>query len=193
MRACVFRGSSDGFDPPYRAAATAFGQTLAPEGVGLVYGGGRVGLMGAVADAALAGGCEVIGVMPRALVDREIAHRGLSDLRVVASMHERKALMSDLADDGYVALPGGPGTLEELFEMWTWGQLGYHGKPVCLLNVAGFYDALLGFLDGVVERGFMRREHRDMLLVGGAPDDLLRRLRAYTAPQVPKWIRPGER
>ncbi len=193
MRLCVFCGSSDGFDPAYRQAAVGLGQALARDGVGLVYGGGKVGLMGAVADAALAAGGEVVGVMPRALVEKEIAHQGLSELRVVGTMHERKALMSDLAGGGYVALPGGLGTFEELFEVWTWGQLGYHPKPVALLNVAGFYDGLLAFLDQVVEQGFVRPEHRGMLLVGDEPRALLKALRAYVPPALPKWIKAGER
>ena len=193
MRICVFCGSSDGFDPQFRTAAVSLGQTLARQGIGLVYGGGKVGLMGAVADAALAAGGEVLGVMPRALVEKEIAHQGLTDLRVVASMHERKALMADLADGGFIGLPGGLGTFEELFEVWTWGQLGYHPKPVALMNVGGFYDRLLAFLDSVVEKGFVRREHRDMLVVATEPEDLIGRLRAYVAPHLPKWIATGER
>ncbi|KAA2235428.1 TIGR00730 family Rossman fold protein [Salinarimonas soli] len=193
MRICVFCGSSDGFDPIHREAATALGRTLAREGVGLVYGGGKVGLMGAVADAVLGAGGEAIGVIPRALMDKEVGHAGLTELHVVGSMHERKAMMSDLADGGYIALPGGLGTFEELLEVWTWGQLGYHPKPVALMNVGGFYDGLLGFLDGVVEGGFVRRQHRDMLLVGTEPDAMLAALRAYAPPSLPKWISGRER
>ncbi len=193
MRLCIFCGSNDGSDPFYREAASALGRTLAREGIGVVYGGAKVGLMGSVADAALAGGGEVIGVMPRALVDKEIAHPGLTELRVVATMHERKAQMSDLADGGYVGLPGGLGTFEELFEVWTWGQLGDHRKPVSILNVAGFYDGLLAFLDGVVGRGFLRQEHRGMVIVAREPDDLVGRLRSYVPPSGPKWITAGER
>ena len=188
MRLCVFCGSSEGSDPVYREAATLLGQVLAQEGIGLVYGGGRVGLMGTIADAVLSRGGEVIGVHPGALVDIEVAHRGLTELRIVSSMHERKALMADLAD-GFVGLPGGLGTFEELLEVWTWGQLGHHRKPVSVLNVAGFYDGLLTFLDSVVDRGFVRRPHLDMLVVAEEPADLLSRLRSYSAPDIPKLIR----
>jgi uncharacterized protein (TIGR00730 family) len=193
MRVCVFCGSSYGLEPVYREAAASLGLALARAGIGVVYGGGKVGLMGVLADSALDAGGEVIGVIPRLLFEKEIAHDKLTSLRVVGSMHERKALMSDLADGGFIALPGGLGTLEELFEVWTWGQLGYHGKPVALLNVAGFYDSLLAFLDGVVHRGFIHAEHRAMLLVGDEPEAILARLRAYVAPRPPKWMDAGER
>lgn len=191
-RICVFLGSNAGHRPAYAEAAAALGSALAREGIGLVYGGAAVGLMGRVADAALAAGGEVIGVIPRHLVEKEIAHSGLGDLRVVASMHERKALMAELAD-GFVALPGGIGTLEELFEVWTWAQLGSHDKPCAVLDVAGYYTRLLGFVDHMVEEGFLRAAHRDMLLVADRPDDLLARLRAYQAPAVTKWIGRDER
>jgi uncharacterized protein (TIGR00730 family) len=191
-RLCVFCGSSEGNDPAYLQAARALGETLARSGIGLVYGGASVGLMGVLADAALVAGGEVTGVMPRALVEKEIAHGGLSDLRVVGSMHERKALMAELSD-GFVALPGGIGTFEELFEVWTWAQLGHHTKPCALLNVRGFYDGLIAFLDKVVERGFMKDAHRSMLIVAQQPMELLERLEAYEPPAVPKWITPGER
>jgi uncharacterized protein (TIGR00730 family) len=191
-RLCVFCGSSEGNDPAYVQAARALGETLARSGIGLVYGGASVGLMGALADAALVAGGAVTGVMPRALVEKEIAHSGLTDLRVVGSMHERKALMAELAD-GFVALPGGIGTFEELFEVWTWAQLGHHTKPCALLNVRGFYDGLIAFLDKVVERGFMKDAHRSMLIVAQQPMELLERLEAYEPPAVPKWITPGER
>jgi uncharacterized protein (TIGR00730 family) len=191
-RLCVFCGSSEGRDPAYRQAARALGETLAANGIGLVYGGAAVGLMGALADAALGAGGEVSGVMPRALVEKEIAHNRLSDLRVVGSMHERKALMAELSD-GFVALPGGIGTFEELFEMWTWAQLGHHGKPCALLNVRGFYDGLIAFLDQVAERGFMKGAHRAMLIVGQEPMELIERLRAYEPPAVSKWITARER
>lgn len=190
-RLCVFCGSSDGDDPAYPAAARELGGTLARAGIGLVYGGARVGLMGAVADAALAAGGEVIGVIPTALVEKEVAHTGLSDLRVVASMHERKALMAELSD-GFVALPGGIGTFEELFEVWTWAQLGYHAKPCALLNVNGFYDGLIAFLDGVAARRFLKHAHRAMLIEARDADGLMTRLRAYAPPAVTKWIGPGE-
>jgi uncharacterized protein (TIGR00730 family) len=192
MRFCVFCGSSPGHDPSYLAAARDLGAALAREGIGLVYGGASVGLMGAVADAVMTGGGEVVGVMPQSLVDKEIAHKGLADLRIVGSMHERKALMAELAD-GFVALPGGLGTFEELFEVWTWAQLGYHRKPCSLLNVGGFYDKLAGFLDDVVGRGFVKPIHRAMLIVEQDPDALIRAVRAYEPPVVDKWIKAGER
>ena len=192
MRLCVFCGSNAGFDPAYLAMAEALGRVLAREGIALVYGGGAVGLMGAVADAALASGGEVIGVMPQALVDKEIDHKGLTDLRIVGSMHERKALMAELAD-GFIAMPGGLGTFEELFEVWTWAQLGYHRKPCALLNVAGFYDRLAAFLDDVVEKGFVKPIHRSMLIVENDPEALIAAIRGYEPPKVDKWIRAGER
>jgi hypothetical protein len=191
-RVCVFCGSSEGSDPAYREAAAGLGRMLAEAGTGLVYGGASIGLMGAVADAALAAGGEVIGVMPRPLAEKEIAHGGLSELRIVGSMHERKALMAELSD-GFIALPGGIGTFEELFEVWTWGQLGYHRKPCGILNVEGFYDQLIGFLDGVVAQRFLRAEHRRMLLQASDPALLLERLAAYQPPEVGKWIGRGER
>jgi uncharacterized protein (TIGR00730 family) len=190
-RICVFSGSSPGHNPAYVECARALGALLAREGIGVVYGGANVGLMGALADAARTGGGEVIGVIPQRLVEREVAHTGLADLRVVGSMHERKALMADLSD-AFIALPGGIGTLEELFEIWTWAQLGSHEKPCGLLNAHGFYDGLLSFLDHVVGEAFLRSVHRDMLLVADKPDAMLEALRAYRAPQVAKWIRPGE-
>jgi len=191
-RLCVFCGSSPGSEPAYALAARALGETLALAGIGLVYGGASVGLMGQVADAALAAGGAVTGVMPRALAEKEIAHAGLTDLHVVGSMHQRKALMAELSD-GFVALPGGIGTFEELFEVWTWAQLGHHQKPCAVLNVDGFYDQLIGFLDSVVERRFMRAEHRAMLIEATEPAALIAALRGYTAPGVVKWIERGER
>jgi uncharacterized protein (TIGR00730 family) len=169
------------------AAARELGTTLARQGIGLVYGGASVGLMGAVADAALAAGGEVIGVIPEALVRKEVAHGGPVDLRIVGSMHERKAMMAELSC-GFVALPGGIGTLEELFEIWTWAQLGHHRKPCALLNVEGYYDPLIAFLDGVVERRFLKAEHRGMLIVADDPEALLDRLRDYAPPVVGKWL-----
>jgi uncharacterized protein (TIGR00730 family) len=159
---CVFCGSNPGVDLSFLASAKEVGRLLASQGRRLVYGGGRIGLMGAVADAAIAEGGEVIGVIPRSLLEKEVAHLGLSDLRVVASMHERKATMAELSD-GFIALPGGIGTLEEFFEIWTWGQLGLHHKPFGLLNVAGFFDPLLAFLDQLADQRFLRPEHRGML------------------------------
>lgn len=189
---CVFCGSSPGVDPAHAAAARALGAAIAEAGIDLIYGGGRVGLMGMVADSALAAGGRVTGVIPQALADLEVAHLGLSELRVVGSMHERKAMMADLSD-GFIALSGGIGTFEELFEIWTWGQLGDHAKPVALLNVAGFYDKLSSFLDDVVTAGFLRAAHRAMLIVDKDPTALVRRMRDHRAPLVAKWIDRAER
>ena len=192
MRVCVFCGSSAGNRPGYREAALALGRTLAERGAELVYGGSKVGLMGAVADAALTAGGRVIGIIPTSLRDKEIAHEGLTELYVVGSMHERKAMMADMSS-GFIALPGGIGTLEELFEIWTWAQLGYHRKPVGLLDIEGYYRPLLAFLDSTVEEGFVRPEHRAMAIVETDPARLLDRFAAYEPPSVTKWIRAGER
>ena len=172
-----------GADPAYRLAAQALGRTLAERGVGLVYGGASVGLMGVVADAALAAGGEVVGVMPEALVAREIAHPGLTALRVVQTMHERKAVMA-AESDGFVALPGGIGTLEELFEVWTWGQLGLHAKPCGVLDVGGYYAPLLAFLDRGVAEGFVRPAQRAALLVDDEPGRMVDRLAGCVAGSV---------
>jgi len=190
-RLCVFCGSSPGGHPDYAAAAAGLGRALAEAGIGVVYGGASVGLMGAVADAALAAGGEVVGVIPQALVDREIAHPGLSDLRVVGSMHERKARMAELAD-GFVALPGGLGTLEELFEVYTWGLLGLHAKPLGLLDVRGYYERLAAFLDHAVAEGFVGAEHRAMLVVERDPAALLERFERWRGPATAKWLDPAE-
>jgi uncharacterized protein (TIGR00730 family) len=186
-RICVFSGSSSGRREAYGEAAVALGRTLVGRGYGLVYGGARVGLMGAIADAVLAAGGEAIGVIPRALVTREVAHAGLTDLRVVASMHERKAMMSELSD-GFVALPGGWGTLEELFEVMTWGQLGLHAKPCGLLNVDGYFDPLLAFLERAVDEQFVRAEYAPLLAVSASPSGLLNRFERFEPPRVTKWI-----
>ena len=191
-RLCVFCGSSSGRNPAYLAVAAELGRLLAERRIGLVYGGASIGLMGAVADAVQTAGGEVIGVIPRALVEWEVAHTGLADLRVVASMHERKALMAELSD-GFIALPGGIGTLEELFEVWTWAQLGSHRKPCALLNVHGFYNPLLGFLDFVVGETFLKPMHRNMLLVGETPAGLLEEMASYRAPPETRWIAREER
>jgi uncharacterized protein (TIGR00730 family) len=188
---CVFCGSSPGNDPAYAEAASRLGRILAERDTTLVYGGGHVGLMGVVADAALDAGGEVIGVMPRSLVDREIGHTGLTKLHVVGSMHERKALMSELSD-GFVALPGGNGTLEEFFEVLTWAQLGEHGKPCGLLNVAGYYDPLLAVFDRMVNRAFLKEEHRNLVLVEEDAKSLLERFEGYEPPKTVKWIGPSE-
>jgi uncharacterized protein (TIGR00730 family) len=184
---CVFCGANPGASPAYAAAAAQLGRALGASGRRLVYGGGHVGLMGAVADAALAAGGEVVGVMPQHLVDHEIAHRGLTELRVVQSMHERKAAMAELAE-GFAVLPGGLGTLEEFFEIWTWGQLGLHRKPYGLLNVAGFFDPLLAFLDHAVGERFVRAEHRALLVVESDAGRLLERLDGHAVPVLPKWL-----
>ena len=184
---CVFCGASPGSLPVFREAALAVGAELARRGVRLVYGGGDVGLMGAVADGALAGGGTVIGVIPEALAAQEIAHPGVSDLRVVRSMHERKALMAELSD-GFVALPGGYGTFEEFCEVVTWTQLGVHSKSCGLLNVAGFYDPLLALIDGAVEKRFIRAEHRALVLSDTDFPALLAKMATFVAPTTPKWI-----
>jgi uncharacterized protein (TIGR00730 family) len=186
-RVCVYAGSNPGNDPAYAEAARELAALLAERGIGLVYGGGKVGLMGVIADAAMDAGGEVIGVMPQALIDREIGHVGLTELKVVDSMHERKALMAELAD-AFVALPGGIGTLEELIEVYTWSQLGLHDKACGVLNVNGYYDALAAFLDHAVDAGFLRPQHRAVLAVASEPADLLGRLAAYTPPTVGKWL-----
>ena len=190
-RVCVFCGSSTGTLPAYRRLADRLGRTLAASGLGLVYGGGRVGLMGAVADGALAAGGEVIGVIPQALIDREIGHRGVTELRVVGSMHERKALMAELGD-GFIALPGGIGTLEELFEIWTWAQLGLHGKPCGLLDCEGFFGPLVAFLDHLVVSGFVQPQYRAILHTAETPESLLAAFAAYQAPLVARWVSPGQ-
>jgi uncharacterized protein (TIGR00730 family) len=187
-RICVFCGASPGARPEYAQATTELARLLVADGIGVVYGGGGVGLMGVLADAVLAEGGEVIGVIPRALMDREIAHRDVTDMRVVGSMHERKALMAELAD-AFVALPGGLGTLEELFEVYTWAQLGLHRKPCALLNVEGYYDGVVGFLGHAVEERFVREEHREMLVIETQPCVLIERLREFEPDAVlPKWI-----
>ena len=184
---CVFCGSSPGARSAYRDAAEALGRVMAAQGRTLVYGGGNVGLMGAVADAALGAGGRVVGVIPQHLVAREVGHTGVTELRIVASMHERKQLMADLADM-FVLLPGGLGSLEEFFEVWTWGQLGLHRKPYGLLNVERYFDPLLAFLDHAVAERFVRREHRDLLLVDDDPERLLARLDEHESTVLPKWI-----
>jgi uncharacterized protein (TIGR00730 family) len=185
-RICVFCGSSKGNDLTYVEQAMALGTLLAKRGMGLVYGGASVGTMGAVADAALAAGGEVIGVIPEHLVRAEVAHDRLTELHVVADMHERKAKMAALAD-GFLALPGGAGTLEELFEVWTWAQLGLHGKPIGLVDVAGYYQPLAAFATHMVTEGFLRAEHRDLLAIAEDPAVLLDGFERYEPPEVAKW------
>jgi uncharacterized protein (TIGR00730 family) len=187
-RICVFCGASPGARPAYREVTGELARLLVSNGIGVVFGGGGVGLMGALADAVLAEGGEITGVIPRSLVEREIAHRDVTDMRVVGSMHERKALMADLAD-AFIALPGGLGTLEELFEVYTWAQLGLHRKPCALLNVQGYYDGIADFLSHAVEERFVREEHREMLIVEREPRALIERLRRFEPDAVlPKWI-----
>jgi uncharacterized protein (TIGR00730 family) len=185
-RVCVYAGSNPGSDPVYAEAAQALATELAARHIGLVYGGGKVGLMGVLADTILHAGGEAIGVMPQALIDREIGHPGLTELKVVTSMHERKALMAELSD-AFVAVPGGIGTLEELIEVYTWSQLGIHQKACGVLNVDGYYDHLALFLDHAVQRGFLRPQHRAVLSVAAEPAELLDRLAAYEQPTVGKW------
>jgi hypothetical protein len=188
MRVCVFAGSSPGARPAYRAAAAALGGALAARGWGLVYGGGSVGLMGVLADATLAGGGEAIGIIPRALAAREIAHHHLTELRVVETMHERKAQMAGLAD-AFVALPGGAGTFDELFEIITWAQLGLHAKAIALLNADDYFAPLLALVAHASAEGFIRPEDRELLLVRDQAEALLDALAAYVPrPRPNKWI-----
>jgi uncharacterized protein (TIGR00730 family) len=191
QRLCVFCGSSSGNSPVFQKAAQALAEVMAASGIGLVYGGAQVGLMGSMADECLKREIEVIGVIPGALFPREIPHQGLTELFVVDSMHERKHKMYELSD-AFVALPGGIGTLEEFFEILTWGQLGLHSKPCGLLNVEGYYDKMLEFLDGAVARAFLKPKHRALLIADAEPAGLLQKLKEYQAPQGTKWIGRGE-
>lgn len=184
---CVFCGSRSGAHPAYAEVARAMGEEIARRGLTLVYGGGHVGLMGHVADAALSAGGDVVGIIPQALVDRELAHPRLTRLHIVGSMHERKAMMESLSD-GFVAMPGGFGTLEEFCEIVTWAQLGLHGKPCGLLDVAGYYNTLIRFLDENVEQGFVNPTHRQMILVESDPARMLDAMDRYDPPQVIKWV-----
>lgn len=190
-RVCVYCGSSIGNNPVYRDAAIAMGRLLAARGIGLVYGGGNVGLMGVIAETVMAGGGEVIGVIPQSLADREIAHVGVTDLRIVDSMHTRKAMMADLSD-AFIAMPGGFGTFEEIFEAVTWTQLGVHRKPCGLLNAGGFYSALAVFIDQAVSEGFIKPVHRAAIVVDDDPERLLDSLTRIELPDVPKWIKKDE-
>lgn len=188
---CVYLGSNAGRTPVYVEQARGLGRELAQRGIGLVYGGSNVGLMGALADAALEAGGRVVGILPERLKAKEVAHLGLTELHIVATMHERKRMMSEMSD-GFIALPGGAGTLEEIFETWTWAQLGFHAKPCGLLNIAGYYDKLAAFLDHAAQERFMREEHRAMLMVESSPAALLDRYAAYQPPTVSKWITEGK-
>ncbi len=189
---CVYCGSNFGDRNSYLEAAQGLGIELAKRGITLVYGGGNVGLMGVVADSVLAAGGKVIGVIPQALVDKEVAHTELSELRVVGSMHERKSLMADLAD-AFIALPGGLGTLEEFCEVATWTQLGLHRKACGLLNIEGFFDGLLSFLNHATQEGFIRAEHKSIVLIGEDPVALIEKLSRFEVPTVHKWIDRNQR
>jgi uncharacterized protein (TIGR00730 family) len=192
-RLCVFCGSSAGSQTIYADAARRLGEALAERGLGVVYGGGRVGLMGILADSVLHSGGSVIGVIPQALVEKELAHDGLAELHIVTTMHQRKALMADLAD-GFAALPGAFGTADELFEILTWAQLGLHSKPIGLLNVAGYFDSLCAWLDQAVREGFLRSAHRGLLLEAKQPGQLLELLEQYQPTvETPKWIETQDR
>lgn len=191
QRVCVYCASNDGVRPEYIAAARHLGALLAKRGQALVYGGGRVGLMGAMADAAIAAGGEVIGVIPHALVQREVAHNGLTALHVVDTMHDRKAMMAELAD-GFIALPGGLGTLEEFFEVWTWAQLGVHHKPVGLLDVAQYWQSLVKMLEHAEAEGFLRGTPRQWLVMENDAEVLLDRMSTFEPPVVRRWLRLGD-
>jgi uncharacterized protein (TIGR00730 family) len=184
---CLYLGSSPGARPEYEAVVRQLATTIARRDMTLVYGGGNVGLMGIAANAALEAGGEVIGVIPADIAEKEVGHYGLTELQVVDSMHERKMRMAKLAD-GIIALPGGLGTLEELFEMLTWSQLGFHNKPIGLVNVAGYFDLLLAFLDHSVEERFVKQAHRDLLLMDCDPELLLDRMVGYEPPVIDKWL-----
>jgi len=190
-RLCVYCGSNPGKSAEFLEAARELARQLVQREICLVYGGASVGIMGEIADTVLAGGGEVIGVIPQALVDKEVSHTGLTELKIVNSMHERKGIMADLSD-GFIALPGGLGTLEEIFEVLTWAQLGFHHKPCALLNVKGYYDTLTQFLDHAVAEGFVASIHREMLLVEDDPHTLLEIMSTYSAPAVDKWIGRNE-
>ena len=188
---CVYCGSSFGKQSAYAASARAMAKTMVQRDMTLVYGGASVGIMGEIADTVLKGGGKVVGVIPQALVDKEVSHAGLTQLHIVASMHERKALMAELSD-GFVALPGGFGTLEELFEVLTWAQLGFHQKPVALLNVANYYDGLLSFLDRATDEMFVKTAHRELLIAEASSEQLIDRMESFSPPSSTKWITDGE-
>lgn len=190
-RICVYCGSSPGDDPLYANAARKLAEELCRQDITLVFGGGMVGIMGVIADAVLAGGGEVIGVIPKSLAVKEVAHENLTKMHVVDTMHERKAMMSRLSD-GFIALPGGWGTLEEIFEMLTWAQLGFHKKPCGLLNVEGYFDHLLAFLENSFERKFVKDLYRPLLMTSDQPSVLLEQFRVYQAPSVRKWVSEDE-
>jgi uncharacterized protein (TIGR00730 family) len=188
---CVYCGSSAGNDPVYAEQARALARALVERDIGLVYGGGKVGIMGVIADGVLALGGRVTGIIPQALLAREVAHRGLGELVVTRTMHERKTIMAERSD-GFIALPGGLGTLEELFEAWTWAQLGIHDKPCGILDVAGYYEGLVRFIDHAVSEGFVKPENRAVLIVERSPGALLDRFERYTPPGFEKWVTPEQ-
>ena len=190
-RLAVYCGSATPADPRYIETATLVGRTLAERGIGVVYGGGKLGLMGAVADAALAAGGEVIGVIPEALKDAEVAHRGCTELHIVANMHERKAMFTDLSD-GFVTIPGGVGTMDELWEAISWAQLGYHRKPVGLLNALGFFDQLIAFNQHMIETGFIREQHRGIMIVDHSLDELLAKMADYVPHKTIFAMKAGD-
>jgi uncharacterized protein (TIGR00730 family) len=189
---CVFCGANFGTRPEYKKAAQALGRMLAEKSIRLVYGAGNVGLMGVLADSCLAAGGKVIGVIPDSLVRHEVAHLGLTELRIVNSMHERKAMMADLSD-AFMALPGGLGTFEEMFEVWTWAQLGIHQKPLGLLNIAGYYDPLIAMVHHGMNEGFLKQKHMDTLLVDNDPARLLESLSTFHTEFAPKWLERDQR
>ena len=191
-RICVFCGSNLGVNPVYKNAAAGLGRLLAERKIELVYGGGNIGLMGVLADAALEAGARVIGVIPESLMAKEVGHQGLTELRVVGSMHERKALMADLAE-GFIALPGGYGTFEEFCEVLTWSQLGVHAKPCGVLNVERYYDPLLALFDHAMKEGFLRSDNRTLVLEERDPQRLLEKMSEFRASAVGKWITDEER
>ncbi|WP_027723326.1 TIGR00730 family Rossman fold protein [Maridesulfovibrio zosterae] len=184
---CVFLGANPGNDPKYAQTARNMGRELAKRNIRIIYGGSNMGLMGILAESALEAGGEVVGVIPESLVKKEVAHYGLTKLHIAESMHERKALMAELSD-GFVALPGGIGTMDEIFEIFTWAQLGFHNKPCGLLNIDGYYDKLIEFLGGVVQEGFLGEIHKEMLITASSPSELIEAYSNYEAPTVSKWV-----
>ncbi|MBY0358711.1 MAG: TIGR00730 family Rossman fold protein [Candidatus Obscuribacterales bacterium] len=186
-RVCVFCGAFNGSKPEFQTTARRLGQTIAEMGLELVYGAGRVGLMGVVADGALASGGRVIGVIPESLVAKELAHNGLSELHIVKTMHERKALMEKFSD-GFLVLPGGYGTLDEFCEILTWSQLGFHRKPCAILNINGYFDQLINFFDEAVKSGFVSKQHRDMIIISSDPAEVLNKMQSYKHEAQDKWI-----
>lgn len=183
---CVFLGANPGKNESYAEAARNMGREIASRGMTTIYGGSNMGLMGILADGALEAGGKVIGVIPDSLVRKEVSHEGISELHVVSSMHERKSMMAKISD-GFIAMPGGIGTLDEFFEIFTWAQLGFHKKPCGLLNVGGYYNKLLTFLDTVVEEGFLKEVHKNMVIMGESPAEIIDAFGSYVAPSVTKW------